>query len=230
MKLASLFSGGKDSVYAAYLAKKLGHKIEVLVSIKSENPESYMFHVPNIDLVKLQAEAMNIPLIFKKTKGEKELELEDLKQALIEAKNKFKIEGVVSGAIFSKYQKQRIDKICSELGLKSIAPLWKKLPREQWKEMLGLGFKIIMVLVAAQGLEKDWLGKQINQKEFEQLLSLHNTCYVCTGAEGGEFETFVTDCPLFKKKIQILKSETSWDEKTGSGEFIIKDAKLVGKL
>jgi uncharacterized protein (TIGR00290 family) len=71
MHLASLFSGGKDSAYALYLAQLQGHKIEVLIAIDSENPESYMFHVPNIHLVKLQAEAMEIPLIYGRTEGVK---------------------------------------------------------------------------------------------------------------------------------------------------------------
>ena len=116
MKLAALVSGGKDSLYATYIASKR-HEICVLVAIKSLNPDSYMYHVPNIDLVKLQAKSMRLPLIFRHSTGAKEAELNDLRDALREAKIRYRIDGVVSGAIFSNYQRSRIERICNDLGL-----------------------------------------------------------------------------------------------------------------
>jgi len=179
MKLAALISGGKDSLYSAYLASK-ENELSVIIALKSENPESYMFHVPAIDLVKLQAESMDIPLIFKKTKGVKEEELDDLKQALIEAKEKHGIEGVVSGAIFSEYQKRRIDKICDDLDLKSLTPIWKMKTGKLWKDMIDAGFEIIIVAVAAGGLTQQWLGRKIDKKVVVELMDLNETCYVFT--------------------------------------------------
>lgn len=82
MKLGVLFSGGKDSNYAMYLAKKAGYEISVLITIESENQESYMFHTPSISKVKRQAEVLRIPLIIEKTKGEKEKELIELENAI----------------------------------------------------------------------------------------------------------------------------------------------------
>lgn len=226
MKLATLLSGGKDSLYTTYLAKT-ENEISVIVAIKSKNPESYMFHVPNIDFVKLQAKSMKTPLIFKTTEGIKEEELSDLKEALKEAKQKYGIEGVVSGAIFSEYQKSRIEKICKELKLKSITPLWKRNPNQLWKEMIDAGFEIIIVAVAAGGLEKEWLGRKIDKQAVLELTKLNETCYICTGFEGGEGETLVLNCPLFEERIEILNSEIRWDNKTESGELIIKEAKLI---
>ena len=130
MYLASLFSGGKDSAFALYKAMQEGHEIKVIITISSENPESYMYHVPNIGLTRLQAEAMSIPIIFKTTEGVKEEELDDLKSAVEEAIQGYGIEGVVSGAIYSNYQRKRIDGICEELGIKSLNPLWKRKPKE----------------------------------------------------------------------------------------------------
>ena len=228
MKLAALVSGGKDGLYAAYLAGK-SHEIRVIVTIKSRNPESYMYHVPNIDLVKLQAETMRIPLIFKQSLGKKEEELLDLKAALAEAKAQYGIEGVVSGAIYSKYQKERVDRICTELGLESLAPLWKRNPQELWNEMFDAGFEVIVSAVAAYGLTEDWLGRYVDKTAFDTLCDLHGTCYVCTGGEGGEFETLVVYCPLFEKRILVRKSRTEWDEITMSGQLIIEKTILVGK-
>ncbi len=225
MRLAALVSGGKDGLYAAYLAGKMGEgEISVVVAIKSLNPESYMYHVPNIDLVRLQAETMQLPLIFRETSGVKEEELSDLKAALAEAKTRYGVEGVVSGAIYSNYQKKRIDGICDELGLRSFSPLWKRNPKELWNEMFEAGFEVLISAVAAYGLTEDWLGRVMDREAFEELCDLHGICYVCTGGEGGEFETFVTYCPLFKERIVIEKSRNVWDKQTMSGQLIIEKA------
>ena len=97
MKAGILFSGGKDSTYAAYLAKREGYEIACLISIFSKNKESYMFHTPSISEVKKQVKVMIIPLLTDKTKGEKELELKDLERAVSKAKKKYKIHGPGEG-------------------------------------------------------------------------------------------------------------------------------------
>jgi diphthine-ammonia ligase len=227
MNLASLFSGGKDSAFAMYKAMQEGHEIKVIITISSENPESYMYHVPNIGLTCLQAESMDIPIIFKTTKGVKEEELEDLKRAIKEAIQDHGIEGMVSGAIYSNYQMKRIDDICNELGIKSLSPLWKKKPKEMLREMVAEGFKIIISAVAAGGLGPEWLGKEIDNATIKELSDLHNTCYVCTAGEGGEFETLVLDTPFYKKRIEIKNAEKEWDGQ--SGVYRVKDAVLVEK-
>src|SRR6056297_3006693 len=120
MEVAVLFSGGKDSVYSAYLAKKRGHELVCLITIISENQESYMFHTPSIEKTEKQAEVMELPLITKKTRGEKEIELKDLEESIKKAVKKYHVEGIVSGAIKSVYQASRIKKICDKLKLKLI--------------------------------------------------------------------------------------------------------------
>lgn len=227
MYLASLFSGGKDSAFALYKAMKEGYEIKVIITISSENPESYMYHVPNIGLTRLQAEAMQLPIIFKTTKGVKEEELDDLKSAIEEAIKDYGIEGVVSGAIYSNYQRKRIDGICEELGIKSLNPLWKRKPKEMLREMVTEGFKIIISAVAAGGLGPEWLGKEIDNETIKELSDLHDTCYVCTAGEGGEFETFVLDAPFYKKRIKIIDAEKVWDGQ--SGVYNVKNAALVEK-
>ncbi len=228
MKIATLFSGGKDSVWAMYkLQKEKGHEIAALVTIISENPESYMYHVPNIEHTSLQAEALELPMIIRTTKGEKEVELEDLKLALIEAMETYGIEGVVNGAIFSNYQRRRVDDICNALGLESFTPLWKQKPKDILNETVEAGFKIIMSAVAAGGLGPEWLGVEITPEVIEQLSELHNTCYVCTAGEGGEFETFVLDGPCFKRRLVIEDAETIWNK--DSGIFKINCLRSEGK-
>ena len=226
MNAAVLFSGGKDSTMAAYSAIKEGHEVKYLVSVFSDNPASYMFHVANIHITELSAQAMGIPLIKKVTKGIKEEELEDLKNILIELKDKG-IEAIYSGALFSVYQKSRIDALCEELGLKSCAPLWHRDPTEYMEEIIELGFEVIITSVAAEGLDESWLGKKIDKDSLDGIVKLNKKYKIHIGFEGGEAETLVLDGPLFNKRIKVLESENIWEG--DSGYFLIKDAELVDK-
>lgn len=197
MKLAALLSGGKDSIYAMY---KLLDNIKCIVTIKSLNPDSFMYHTPNIDLVKLQAKSIGLPIIFRETKGEKEIELEDLKLALKEAIKKYKIDGAVSGALYSNYQKERLERICKELNLKLYSPLWHMDPEQELREILKAGFKFRIVKVACDGLDETWL-KEITEKDLDKLIELSKKYRFNPAGEGGEYESFVTNGPIFKKKI-----------------------------
>ena len=226
MKAAVLFSGGKDSTMAVYKAMKDGWTVEYLLSMHSENPHSYMFHVPNIHLTQLLSQALGIPLIQAETPGMKEEELEDLRKALSELKDKG-VEAIFTGAIHSQYQKSRIDQLCQELGLESIAPLWHRDPQEYMEEIIELGFEVVITSVSAEGLDESWLGRVITRELLEELRGLHERYGLHLAFEGGEAETLVIDGPLFKKKLEILDSEKVWN--FDNGHLIIKDAQLVEK-
>lgn len=216
MKLASLFSGGKDSVYSAYLAKKQGHEIVCLITIHSKNKESYMFHTPSIEKTNYQAKAMNLPLIIHETKGEKEEELKDLEEAINIVIKKYKIEGITTGAIRSVYQASRIQKICDKLNIKCINPLWQKEEISYLNELIENKFKIILTGVFAYPLNQSWLGRTIDKKFIEEIKILNEKYKIHPAGEGGEFESFVLDCPLFNKPLKIKtykdfkEGENSW--------------------
>ncbi len=225
MKLAVLLSGGKDSLYAMYLESKK-HEINYIISIVSENPESYMFHVPNIHLVEEQANLMGMPLIKKKTKGVKEDELKDLKGVLSAIADE--VDGIVTGAVESNYQKNRIDKICEKLEIKSVAPLWHRNPEKLIKDMIKNRFEIVITAVAAPPLDEKWLGRKIDERCIEELKELNRKHGISIVGEGGEMETLVLDCPLFRKRMKIVESKKVWDKKTKSGVLDIKKIS-VGK-
>lgn len=209
MKCAVLFSGGKDSTYAIFLTKKYKHEVCCLISIYSENPSSYMFHTPSIQQVKKQAEAMNIPLIIQKTKGEKEKELIDLEKAITKAKNDFGAEAVVTGAVESAYQASRIQKISNKLDIECFNPLWQKNQVELLNDLIENKFEILITGVFAYPLSNNWLGKKIDRKFVEEVKELFEKYKINPAGEGGEFETFVLNCPLFKKELKIVNKKIS---------------------
>jgi diphthine-ammonia ligase len=226
MKVGVLFSGGKDSTLALHKAAEK-EEVVCLITLVSENEESFMFHTPNIDITTLQAEAMGLPLIKKATKGKPEEELKDLEEAIAQAIRDFKIEGVVTGAVESAYQSKRIQAICDHLNVLCISPLWKKNQKALLEELVAEGFKVIISGVFAYPLNESWLGKEIDNELIERLSLLGEEFSLSVAGEGGEIETTVLDAPLFKKKIEILDSAV--EAKGNSGVFIIKKARLAPK-
>lgn len=224
MRLAALVTGGKDSILALYKAQKIGHNIKVLATMIPKRSDSYMFHFPNIHMTDYISKALEIPLVKAETSGIKEKELDDLKQLLAS----LDIDGVVTGAIESSYQKERIDRICNDLGLKSIAPLWQKDPKGIMNELISLKFQVIIVGVSAYGLDQSWLGVEITQAKLEQLFELNKKYQISLVGEGGEYESLVLDAPIFKKRIEIIEAKTNYDNT--SGVLLIKKAKLINKV
>ena len=226
MKLGVLFSGGKDSTLALHKAAEK-EEVACLITLVSENKESYMFHTPNIDMTALQAEALELPLIKKVTEGQPEEELKDLEAAVAGAIRDFKIEGVVTGAVESVYQAARIQQICNRLDVWCFNPLWKINQKALLEEVVVAGFNVIISGVFAYPLDRTWLGKYIDAEMIEWLVNLGKRYGLSPSGEGGEIETTVLDAPLFKKKIEVLDFEV--EAEGNSGVFRIKQARLVRK-
>lgn len=226
MKLGALFSGGKDSTYAIFKAMK-EHEIVCLIAIKSLNPESYMFHVPAFEHIEKQAEALGLPLILVETKGVKEEELKDLQKAIEQAKEKYAIEGIVTGAVASTYQASRIQKICDELSLKVFNPLWGINQMQLLKDLIKDKFEVIITGIAAYPLDESWLGRKIDENTLKEMEKLEKEFKINVAGEGGEFETMVVDSPVHKKKIELVETEKEYSEHHGTLKILKID--LVSK-
>tara|TARA_Y100000034_G_scaffold119891_1_gene162140 strand:+ start:288 stop:953 length:666 start_codon:yes stop_codon:yes gene_type:complete len=208
MRLACLFSGGKDSCLALHLAKKKGHEIIYLLNIVPKNFDSFMFHKPFSNLIEKQASELGIKFLTRKTLGEKERELEDLEKLILDVKDD--VDGVCVGGIASSYQGKRIKKICDKFDLEFVAPLWDFSPEKVWEELLQNKFEVVITKIACDGLSKDWLGRVINEENFKDLKVLAEKYKFRLDFEGGEAETAVLFMPGFKEKIKIkfnIKSE-----------------------
>lgn len=225
MRSAVLYSGGKDSTMALYHALQES-EVEFLVSVISDNPESHMYHVPNIHLTALLAEAVGIPLIESRTAGVEEEEVEDLAGTLKTLRERG-VEAVYSGALYSEYQKSRIESICRRLGLRSVAPLWHRDPLDYMEEIVDLGFRVMVTAVAAEGLDESWLGRIVDRKMIDELADLSERYGINPAFEGGEAESLVLDGPIFKKRLEILEYEKKWF--FDNGFLDIKRAVLVDK-
>lgn len=203
MKIACLFSGGKDSVYSVFWTLFQGF-VPVLVTVKAEE-YSMMFHHPNIDKTKLQAKAMGLKQYFLKTTDEKWHN--DLKKLL----KRLKVQGIITGAVASEYQRRRIERLGEELGIPTYAPLWHKQD-ELMDEVLQY-FETYVTAVSAEGLGKEWLGKSFKELVRAKIPNIHPFL------EGGEGETFVANAPFFKHRIKIKGWKKKWDKTRGEAKI-----------
>jgi ABC transporter with metal-binding/Fe-S-binding domain ATP-binding protein len=225
MKLASLFSGGKDSAYSIYLAKNQGHDIKCLVSILPKSEESHLLHHPNLNWTSLQSESMKIPrLVIDSNSDDVSKEIDSMKKILQKAKHDYGIEGIVHGGIKSNFQKDNFEHLCLGLDLKLVSPLWDLDPIKYMNDLISAKFDFIIVSVSSDGLDDSWLGKKIGLDNLAHLQSLSEKYGFNLNFEGGEAETFVINCPLFSHPIKILEGKKIWDGYRG--RFEILDARL----
>ncbi|XP_054054774.1 diphthine--ammonia ligase isoform X1 [Rissa tridactyla] len=221
MRVVALISGGKDSCYNMMQCVAAGHQIVALANLRpAENTgqtdelDSYMYQTVGHHAIDLYADALDLPLYRGFIKGTsvntgkvyttcQEDEVEDLYHLLKLVKDKEGVEGVSVGAILSDYQRVRVEDVCRRLDLQPLAYLWHRNQEILLKEMISSNIQAIIIKVAAFGLDPDkHLGKTLDQME-PYLLELSEKYGVHVCGEGGEYETFTLDCPLFKKKIVV---------------------------
>lgn len=221
MKLAVLYSGGKDSTLAMYIAMQAGNEISCLVCIVPTKNESWIFHVPNIDAVPLMAGSMNVPVVTAETAGSEDDDMEGLRKAL----SGLDAEGVVIGAVWSDYQWDRINAVCGDLNLKVIAPLWRKDQDMILEEIVGAGIRAIVVGCYAEGFDESWLGRELDREAIDELKVLRSRYGISVIGEGGEYETMTLDSPMHSKPIRITEYEKEWGR--SGGTLIVKKAELA---
>ena len=220
MKVAVLFSGGKDSTYSIYKVKQIGHDVKCLVTIFPKSSNSHLLHFSTIESTKLQSKTLEIPQIISTLDSDElEEEMNILEMLLEKAKRDFQIEGLVHGGISSEFQKKCFEKVCNENGLKAIAPLWNINTKEYMDTLIDSKFKFILTSVSSDGLDQTWLGRIISADDIAKLNKLSNKYEFNLNFEGGEAETFVVDCPLYSEPILITKSKIMWDGYRGRFEI-----------
>lgn len=212
MRLAALYSGGKDSTFAMYLAKQMGHDIAYLVTIRPENTASWIFHTPNLSVVPRMAEAMATELITIASDGTEEGDLSSMKAVL----SVLDVDGIVVGALWSDYQWDRMNGICDDLGLIVLAPLWRKDQDLVYDEMVSSGIDAVIVGVFAEGLDERWLGRHLDGDAKRGLMGLRSKYGISIMGEGGEYESMTLDSPMHSKRLCITESRNIMERDAGT--------------
>jgi diphthine-ammonia ligase len=201
MSYISSWSGGKDSCLAAYLALGQGYKISHLVNFISQEFKRVSFHGTEARLIQLQSQAIGIPLLQKLTTWESyEQEFKEAVQSLLPKG----IKGMVFGDIYLDEHREWVERVCGELGITAIEPLWNKDTEEVFSGFVDAGFEAIIVSASDELIDEGWVGQRLGRK----FLSYLKTRNVDLCGENGEYHTLVVNGPLFKRKIEIIESKT----------------------
>lgn len=210
--MASLYSGGKDSTFSMYLTLQQGHDIPYVVNVVPEDSASWIFHTPNLGVVPLMAESMGRELITGTSSGSEEGDMEGLHRAL----DGLDVEGVVSGAIWSDYQWDRMNIVCGDLGLKLFAPLWRKDQDMLMDQFLDSGIRAMIVGCYAEGLGEEWLGRIIDREAVEELKKIRSKTGISIMGEGGEYESLTLDSPMCSRPLVVDGCEKDWSSQGGT--------------
>lgn len=221
MKVAALFSGGKDSTYAAYVAQQRGWDLTHLISIHPADPASMLYHVPNLHVTPLLAEAMGVPLVREESAAGEEAELDALRRAIARTD----ADGVIVGTIASDYQHRRVNRVAHRLGVRVFAPLWRRDPEQLLRDYLAARMDVRFSAVSAEGLDASWLGRPLDEAAARDLLRLRDRVGLHPCGEGGEFETLVLHAPNFARRLEVTRAEAVWEGT--SGHWRVLEAKLA---
>ncbi len=221
MKIAASWSGGKDSAFALCLAKQQGHEVvNILTMMMSE--EKSIFHLIRSALLDAQADAMGVSLI-KKQVGNDTYE-RDFKEVLSELKA-LGVEGLVTGDIceIAGHEAGWLNRVCSEMGLQPIRPLWLGDTKQIFLDYINAGFKAMVVRTNLSKLGVEWLGRVLDRQFYDDILQLDS---IDPCGEGGEYHTVVIDGPYFNKRIEIIETQKhKFDDNFGYLEvtdFVVK--------
>ncbi|MDI6762855.1 MAG: diphthine--ammonia ligase [Thermodesulfobacteriota bacterium] len=202
MILVSSWSGGKDSCLACYKAIQGGHQVRFLLNFISEEYKRCCFHGTETPLLNLQAKLIGIPLMQKEVGADMVKYETEFKAAVSEMKAKG-IEGMVFGDVYLEEHRNWVERVCNDLEIVPVEPLWNISPLRVVEEFIELGFKAIVVSGKADLFSRDFIGRYLDK---DMLLELQKR-EICPCGENGEFHTLVVDGPLFQRGIEILKSE-----------------------
>ena len=224
MTVTALVSGGKDSVYSAYLADCQGRTVDELVVLRPDDPDSRMFHTPNLDLVALQAAAWGKRHRYVPVPGRSEEdELGALEGAVSGASG-----WLVAGAIASSYQWARLLRVAARVHRPLYAPLWRKEAGRVVREEIAAGLDIRLVHLAAEPLGPDLLGRRLDLPLLEEIerrsAEVRRTN---VAGEGGEYETVVVNAPFFRSRLELDEVERVLGPATS--RLVVHRAHLVPK-
>jgi len=227
MKVAILYSGGKDSTMVLHHALKEGWDVKALIAVKPKDTSAYLYHYATVELTKLSSQAFNIPVIYLETE---KIGPEEEAKVLEKVLQEIEVEAVLLGGIgLQQTQIRSVENIAKKHNVKVLVPHKDLNHYELIKQFLKAGFDIRITQVAAEGLGPEWLGRKLDFQSLEELKKLSDKYGFHIGGEGGSYDSFVCDGPIFNKRIEFGDTEKVWDNKTSSGYLQVTDAILLSK-
>jgi diphthine-ammonia ligase len=195
------WSGGKDGCFACYLAQQQGCQVSHLVNCVAKEYQRVNFHGTETRLVQMQGEAIGIPVFQQETThGNYEQDFKAAIRTLLPEG----IKGMVFGDIYNDEHLAWVERVCADMGIEAVEPLWGQSTDDVIDQFLDAGFESVIVAADAKLIDEEWLGKKVD-RDFINYLKSKN---IDPCGESGEYHTVVVNGPLFKRKIEITEEQT----------------------
>jgi uncharacterized protein (TIGR00290 family) len=203
MRVCCLFSGGKDSAYALHRMLLSGFEVPVLLTIRSKDPDSWLYHTPGMEVADLFEEFTGIHTELISSPQGRDEELEVLRDALIDLRDRFDLQAICSGALLSDFQRMKFSQAATDSGLISYTPIWRKDGLRYMRELRDHGFSYLLVSYSSPGFETSDLGKPVDDIMLKRFLENAERWGSHPAFEGGEAETMILAGPCFPNKLEV---------------------------
>ncbi|MBI4297051.1 MAG: diphthine--ammonia ligase [Chloroflexi bacterium] len=200
MKVAISWSGGKDSCLALHRALAQGHEVAYLLTMISRKFHRSGAHGVEARVMTAQAEALGIPMVqplFNRDTYETKF-----KATLARFKEQG-VMGVVTGDLYLEEMRAWGDRVCREMDVTPLRPLWEQDLEGLYSEFLAAGFEAVVLSADASLMGEGWVGRRLDASFIDDLKALSGVDLM---GERGEYHTLVVDGPLFHKRLEIQET------------------------
>ncbi|MCM3718136.1 diphthine--ammonia ligase [Fictibacillus phosphorivorans] len=221
-KTAVCWSGGKDCCLALDQLLKEKHEMVCLLSMVSKEHARNHAHGIQLEILRLQAEALGLPLVLVNSAGDYET---SLKKSLVELKENYGVEAIGFGSLYMESDREWNEQVAVQAGLEPLFPVWIKQDQasELLHEFISSGYEAVVCRASSEHFDQTWAGRMLDERFYEDILKTE----CCAMGELGEYHTFVLDGPLFQKKLEIKQSEVILN--AGLWSLDIQTCRLVDK-
>ena len=195
MSLAVLWTGGKDSALA--LHRSVGSGVSELVTFV---PPDAHFRAHDLELMAWQARSLGLPhrqvvVGFPYQQGY-ERALSELLASGIEC--------VVTGDIAAVDGQPNFISECAErVGMRVALPLWGVDRLEHMREIVALGFDVMLTFVNEPWLDAAWVGRHLDSDALAELAELGRRNGLDLAGENGEYHSMVLGGPGWRSPLEV---------------------------
>ena len=205
------WSGGKDSCLALYEALRMGCKVTHLVNFISNEEKRVRFHGTDAGLIVLQGAALGMEVAQFETDWDGyERDFKAGVRGLLPTG----LKGMVFGDIYVDEHKEWVERVCGEIGIKALEPLWNRPASDVLSQFIELGFEAVVVSANTKYIDEEWVGRAVDS-DFQDYLSSKG---IDPCGENGEYHTVVINGPLFSRRISLTAGPV-----IAKGEFRLMD-------
>jgi uncharacterized protein (TIGR00290 family) len=197
------WSSGKDSAFALHVLRERGLEVVGLLTTVSEAHERVAMHAVRLELLRLQAEAVGLPLVEARIPSPCPNEVyEAAMAAALAAARERGVSAVAFGDLYLEDVRRYREERMAGTGLTPLFPLWGRPTRELAEQMIESGQQAVLTCVDPRAVPRELVGRAFDRALLRDLPAGADPC-----GENGEFHSFAWDGPAFRCPVPVRVGE-----------------------